>query len=322
METSSIGVLVVDDYEPFRNFICSKLSGQPKLQVVAEASDGLLAVQKAEELQPDLILLDIGLPKLNGIEAARRIRNLSPKSKILFVSQQISHDLVRAALDTGARGYVLKTDAASQLLVGVNAVLEGQIFVSQSLADRDFSDFSGSQSRDDFDASGLTHVLTTDLKDSDDFHILLEEVLDTAIRATHADFGTIQLFDPATDELTICVQRGFGAEFLKFFDRVHDGYSCACGAAIKSRSRIVVDDIANSPIFSDSQTRNLMLSEEARSVQSTPLINASNELLGILSTHCRAPRTLSDYSLQQLDVMASRAVHLIERWRELQGTFF
>jgi len=320
LETSSIGVLVVDDYEPFRHFIRSKLSDQPRLQVVAEAADGLLAVQKAEELQPDLILLDIGLPKLNGIEAARRIRKLSPRSKILFVSQQTSLDLVRAALDTGAKGYVLKADAGSQLLEGVDAVLEGRTFVSRSLANRDFSDFKNSQSHEDVDASRLNHLLTADLNDSDDFQILLEEVLDTAMRATQADFGTIQLFDPATNDLTIRVQRGFGAAFLKFFERVHDGYSCACGTALKGRSRVVVDDVVQSPIFSDNQTRNILLSEEVRSVQSTPLINASNELLGILSTHYRVPRPFSEYSLQQLDVMASRAVHLIERWRELQST--
>src|SRR5271170_4203313 len=85
---SSIRVLVVDDYEPFRQFICSTLRKRPELQIVGEVSDGLEAVQKAQELQPDLIVLDIGLPTLNGIEAARRIRSVSPESKILFVSQE------------------------------------------------------------------------------------------------------------------------------------------------------------------------------------------------------------------------------------------
>ena len=107
---------------------------QPKLQVIGEVSDGLEAVQKAEELQPDLILLDIGLPTLNGIEAARQIRKVSPGSKILFVSENRSVDIAEEALSTGAGGYVVKSDAAGELLPAVKAVLEGKRFVSASLA--------------------------------------------------------------------------------------------------------------------------------------------------------------------------------------------
>jgi len=88
METSLIRVLVVEDSEEFRNFVCSTLWERPELQIVGVVTDGLQAVQRADELQPDLILLDIGLPLLNGIEVARQIRKLSPKSKILFVSQE------------------------------------------------------------------------------------------------------------------------------------------------------------------------------------------------------------------------------------------
>jgi DNA-binding NarL/FixJ family response regulator len=126
---TSARVLVVEDHEQFQRFIYSTLEIVPELHVVDIASDGLAAVQKAEELQPDLILLDIGLPKLNGIEAARRIRKLSPGSKILFVSQESSVDVVREALGTGACGYVVKTDAGRELLEAVSAVLQGGLFV-------------------------------------------------------------------------------------------------------------------------------------------------------------------------------------------------
>ena len=81
MEGSTICILVVDDYEPWRRFVSTTLQKQPKLQVIGEALDGLEAVQKAQQLQPDLILLDIGLPTLNGIEAARRIRGFPPSPK-------------------------------------------------------------------------------------------------------------------------------------------------------------------------------------------------------------------------------------------------
>jgi DNA-binding NarL/FixJ family response regulator len=127
-------ILVVDDYEPWRRFVSTTLQKQPELQIIGEVTDGLQAVQKAEQLQPDLILLDIGLPTLNGIEAARRIRELSPKSKILFVSENRSWDIAKEALRTGAGGYVVKSDAAAELLPAVNAVLGGKRFVSASLA--------------------------------------------------------------------------------------------------------------------------------------------------------------------------------------------
>jgi DNA-binding NarL/FixJ family response regulator len=102
----------------------------PRLQVICEVSDGLDAVQKAEELKPDLILLDIGLPTLNGIEAARQIRKLAPDSKIIFLSQEPSVDVVREALSLGAWGYVVKTLAGNDLFAAVESVLLGKRFVS------------------------------------------------------------------------------------------------------------------------------------------------------------------------------------------------
>ena len=140
MVGSATRILVVDDYEPWRRFVQTTLQKQLTLQVISEAVDGLEAVQKAQRLEPDLILLDIGLPTLNGIEVARRIREVSPKSKILFVSENRSWDIVAEALRTGAGGYVVKSDAAGELLPAVNAVLGGMRFVSASLAGNDLPD--------------------------------------------------------------------------------------------------------------------------------------------------------------------------------------
>jgi DNA-binding NarL/FixJ family response regulator len=128
---SLIRVLVVDDNEPFRRFVRSTLSTKPELNIIGEVSDGLDAVQKALELQPALIVLDIGLPGLNGIEAARRIRKLSPKSTILFLSQESSPEIVQEGLCLGALGYVIKAHAARDLLIAVEAVLRNEQFVSQ-----------------------------------------------------------------------------------------------------------------------------------------------------------------------------------------------
>jgi DNA-binding NarL/FixJ family response regulator len=130
LRLSTVRILVVDDVVLFRQFVVELLEKRPELQVVGEASDGLEAIQKAIELRPDLILLDIGLPSLNGIEVARQMRSLVPESKIIFLTQESSADVVQEALGLGARGYVVKIKALVDLFAAVEAVLLGMTFVS------------------------------------------------------------------------------------------------------------------------------------------------------------------------------------------------
>jgi DNA-binding NarL/FixJ family response regulator len=132
---SPVRVLLVDDFKPWHRFISATLQARPELQVIGQAFDGLQAVQQAQQLQPDLILLDIGLPTMNGIDAARRIREVSANSKILFLSENRSSDIAEEALRTGALGYVVKSDAASELLPAIQSVLRGERFVSVILTD-------------------------------------------------------------------------------------------------------------------------------------------------------------------------------------------
>jgi len=128
----------VDDFVPYRQFVSSLLHERPDLQVICGVSDGLLAVEKAQELQPDLILMDIGLPGISGIEAARRIRTLAPNSKIIFLTQESSPEVIQETKSLGASGYVLKIQAESDLLTAVEAVLQGRQFFN------DGTDSSGS----------------------------------------------------------------------------------------------------------------------------------------------------------------------------------
>lgn len=132
-ETSVIHVLVVEDHPVVRRAVCALLSGDPILNIVCETADGGQAVQKAEELQPELILLDIGLPGISGIEAARRIRRVSPKSRLIFLSQHDSVQMVKDALNVGGHGYVAKIDAGQELLKAIRSVHEGKQFVSQRI---------------------------------------------------------------------------------------------------------------------------------------------------------------------------------------------
>jgi len=124
-----VRILVVDDFEPWRRFISTAIEQEPQLLLIGEVSDGLEAVQKSKELKPDLILLDLGLPKLDGMAAARQIRTVSPKSKILFMTQESSAAVVREAMEIGA-GFLVKTDAGTELLAAVVGVMSGEQFLS------------------------------------------------------------------------------------------------------------------------------------------------------------------------------------------------
>jgi len=129
-----VRALVVDDSQAWRQTICSLLRREFDLTVVCESSDGIDAIRKTEELRPDLILLDISLPNLNGLEAARQIRKVSPGSKLIFLTSYIDLDLLREALSIGVMGYVAKSDAAFELVTAVRTVMGGEWFISSMLS--------------------------------------------------------------------------------------------------------------------------------------------------------------------------------------------
>jgi len=130
MKGSSVRVLVVDDFEQWRKVVRTALQGKLGLRIIEEAADGLEAVQKAQAIQPDIVVLDIGLPLLNGIEVARHIRRVSAKSKVVFLTENRSCDVTETVLQDGASGYVIKSAFARELIPAVEAALEGRQFPS------------------------------------------------------------------------------------------------------------------------------------------------------------------------------------------------
>ena len=123
-------ILVVDDYEPWRHKICSLLETKPEFRIVAECWNGADAVRRAGELKPNLITMDVGIPELNGIEAAVRVSEVSPSSKILFISENIEPEIVSAAIDAGASGYLRKIRVGTELLPAVSSIIRGGCFFS------------------------------------------------------------------------------------------------------------------------------------------------------------------------------------------------
>jgi DNA-binding NarL/FixJ family response regulator len=138
VETPTIHILLAEDFAPYRALIASLLNENSKLHVIGEVSDGLEVVERVHQLKPDLILMDIGLPGLNGLEAARRVLERNPSAKIVFLSQETNADVVREAFRLGAYGYVLKQQAEADLLPAITAVVQGKRFVGHGLSDDGF----------------------------------------------------------------------------------------------------------------------------------------------------------------------------------------
>jgi PAS domain S-box-containing protein len=169
---------------------------------------------------------------------------------------------------------------------------------------------SQQQLADDLDAMTRMQQLSARLVGADDFEALMPEILDAAIEISHADMGNIQLLEDGV--LRMVAQRGFEAPFLDYFNAVHDG-EAACGTAMRYGARLIVDDVATSPVFAGNPALEVMLAAGASAVQSTPLVSRSGRVLGMFSTHYHKPQRPTEQALRLLDILARQAADLIER---------
>lgn len=135
MPTITVRIVLVDDHPIVRQGLRTLLEARPGWEVIGEASDGMEAVDQADTLKPDVMVLDVTMPRMNGLEACRLIRQKAPGVEILFVTQHDSPQMMREALDAGARGYVVKSNAARDLLEAVEAVSEHRAFTALSRPD-------------------------------------------------------------------------------------------------------------------------------------------------------------------------------------------
>jgi DNA-binding NarL/FixJ family response regulator len=269
---------VVDDFEPWHRFVSSLLHNAPLLKIVGQAFDGMEAVQKATELQPDVILLDIGLPALSGIEAALRIRKCAPKSQILFVSAHRGGDMVNAAMATGAMGYIVKSNANKELLPALQALRCG---------------------------------LSND-------GIACEEIVDAAVDLMRSDYASMQMLFPERGtggELQLLSFRGFNPQAARFWEWVRADSKSTCGFALRGNRRVVAPDIPTCDFMADSEDQKVYLETGIRACQTTPLITRSGNVVGMLSTHWRTPHQPSEDDFRIFDILAKQATDVIERRR-------
>ena len=139
VQMSSIRIVIVEDHEVARRGIRHVLATNPDIEVIGEVANGEEATKKVQDLHPDIVLLDISLPGMSGIDVAEVLRHNAPDSRIIFVSQHDSVPLAKDALRAGASGYVVKSDAGRDLLPAIEGVRKGNTFVSRSLVSKGFS---------------------------------------------------------------------------------------------------------------------------------------------------------------------------------------
>jgi PAS domain S-box-containing protein len=463
-------LLIVDDHEVVRQGIRSLLSEQAEWEVCGEAVDGQDALEKACELKPDLIVMDVSMPRLNGLEATRQVRSMLPACEVLILSQHENGEMARQALKAGARGYVVKTSVSKDLIAAITKVSRHDYFFDPQILDQKPSAHTDVQeilqrsaafakalreSEERFrnlaeyqsavmhnmaeglyalDANGLltlinrageailgwtrdellgkkmhdvTHYKRPDgspypasecpgllvlqrgavLQECEEFFIrkdgsfvpvvfssaplnedgkitgvivsfrddteqrsaraalqkseqqlLLEyealrklnectsrlwqtrnladgltEMLAAVIDLVGADKGNVQLLDRERRILAIEAQRGFDNDFLDFFREVSAVDDSACGRALRTGERIVIEDVEEDAAYTP--YREIARTAGYRAVTSTPLIGIKGSPLGILSTHFRLPHRPSDAELRRLDLYARQAADFIERCR-------
>jgi CheY-like chemotaxis protein len=235
-------ILVVEDHARFRRIICAELQRRTEFQIF-EAADGLEGVRKAEALQPDLILLDLNLPKMHGFAVAEQVRRLAPRARVLFMSQETSPDIVRKALSLGAGGYVHKAFAADDLLSAIDAVRAGRRFVSRSLASTEPVDAPGPRrheilfcSDDAALVDGFARYVAAALNSADAAIVLVTEShradLFRALRAQGVDIdGAIERGTCLSFDADVAPDR------VRFLEAI-DGVRMAAAGAGKAHPRV------------------------------------------------------------------------------------
>jgi len=297
-------VIVADDNADMRQYLARLLS--ERYEVVA-VSDGETALAATRERHPDLVLSDVMMPRLDGFGLLKELRacHATRTIPIILLSARAGEESRVEGLDLGADDYIVKPFSAREVLARVETHLKLARLRRES------------EERTAADLEAMTRLHEVGLvcaRAGNESTRCLDEILDAAIFITGAEKGNIQLLeDSEPGALRIEAQRGFDGAFLKFFERVRQDGSCACGAAMRSGERVIIEDVAQSGIVSDKGFLGALKKAGVAAVQSSPLVSSSGRLLGIISTHFGQPRRFAERELRLLDLLARQAADYLER---------
>jgi DNA-binding NarL/FixJ family response regulator len=151
-----IEVLIVDDHQLFREGVVTLLSSAENIEVIAQAEDGLDAIEKVKQFKPDVVLLDIAMPRMNGIEATKKLKALTPEIKIIILSMHLEKEYVKGVLEAGADGYLVKNCTYLQLTDAIQSVYNGKKYLSQDVTDQVISGYLSPSASEESDFDKLS----------------------------------------------------------------------------------------------------------------------------------------------------------------------
>jgi len=295
-------ILVADDNSDMRQYLARLLAEHYEVETVA---DGQAATVAAHERRPDLIVSDVMMPILDGFELLRALRAEEETRRIpvILLSARAGEEARVEGLKAGADDYLIKPFSARELLARVSARLE-IARLQRAGEERVAADLRA--------MTRLQELANRCMQSGYEFQKCLDEIVVTAVDLTGAEKGTLQLLDPGSGMLTLSAHRGFDQPFLEFFACVADRHS-ACGAAMASSDRVVVEDVARSDIFAGKPSLDVLREAGVRAVQSTPLMSSTGQLLGMISTHFPQPHQPAERELRLMDLLARQAADYLER---------
>jgi len=303
VESERAAILLADDNADMRDYVRRLLAPRYEVRTVA---DGAAALAALREQRPDLLLSDIMMPRLDGFGLVRQVR-ADPALvdlPIILLSARAGEEASVQGLDAGADDYLIKPFSARELLARVRANLE-LARMRREAKERVAADLQA--------MTRLREVGERCIRAGNEFDRCLREILDTAIEITGADKGNIQLLDIERGTLEITAQRGFEGPFLNFFDNVGEGEAAACGMALQSVGRVIVQDVTQGEIFTGQPALDILLEAGVRAVQSTPLISSAGIVFGMISTHFSRPHRPRERDLRLMDLLAQQAADYLER---------
>jgi PAS domain S-box-containing protein len=298
-------ILLADDNADMRDYVRRLLGARYHVETVP---DGQAALESIRNRRPDLVLSDVMMPRLDGFALVRALRADPTLANlpIVLLSARAGEDASIEGLETGADDYLVKPFSARELVARVNANV-GMARLRQEAARSAAAELQA--------LKRLNAIGNHCVRAGDDLESCLTEILDAAIAFTGADKGNIQLLDHTSSVLEIAVHQGFARPFLDFFARVDRGDAAACGTAMKSAERVIVEDVARSDIFVGQRSLDVLLEAGVRAVQSTPLVSSAGETLGMISTHFSEVHRPRERELGLLDLLARQAADYLERQR-------